>query len=75
MREMASSELIMNINVVGREEFIKFAQGYADELAISTLAVWLNADYDTARDWVVCKVAAFRGVSESEIAAMIRDGE
>jgi hypothetical protein len=72
---MASSELVMNIEVVGKEEFIKFAQSYADELAIGTLAQWLNTDYDTARDWVVCKVATFRGVSESEIAAMIRDGE
>lgn len=41
---------------------------------LQQLATRLDTDDGTALDWLVCKVAQFRGVSESEVKRMIEGG-
>lgn len=41
---------------------------------LQQLATWLSTDEATALDWLICKVAQFRGVSESEVKRMIERG-
>lgn len=66
----------VDINIDGMiSDTVKRVMGeHADELAIATLALWLNTDYDTARDWIISKVSIFRGIPESEVANLIKDG-
>ncbi len=44
------------------------------EYTIEQLARWLGTNDATALDWVVYKVAAFRGVSETEARAIVTGG-
>lgn len=45
----------------------------ADRLLICRLGELLGADYDQSRAWLVYKVATFRGWSEADVAALLRD--
>ncbi len=41
---------------------------------LADLARWLGTDEETALDWLVYKVAAFRGVSEDEARSIVTGG-
>lgn len=72
---MASIDVILSITPVMEAEIRRLIETNIHNSTILCVASLLGTDYDAARDWLIMKVAAFRGVSESDIAAMIKDGE
>lgn len=72
---MATHDITVNISATTTAEITKHINRVIAEAqagaTIDQLAKWLNVDFNTALDWCVAKVAAFRGVSDSEAAQMI----
>lgn len=40
-----------------------------NQVMLVRLAELLNTDNETALDWLTCKVAAFRGISEQDVSS------
>lgn len=60
---------------IDTRELISYIHTYltqhGDAILIMRLAELLNLSPEQAADWLICKVAAFRGCSEAEIAAAL----
>ncbi len=60
---------------INQRELVQFVHDYltqhGDTILIMRLAELLNLSPEQAADWLICKVAAFRGCSEAEIAAAL----
>lgn len=63
---MSHAESVVKINI-DTDALAKELTRLSFPVTIAYLSELLNTDRDTAIDWLVCKVAQFRGISEHTI--------
>lgn len=56
---------------IDTRQLLRDLQLTADDVTIGRLAELLQLSPEAARDWLICKVAQFRAMSESDIAALL----
>jgi hypothetical protein len=71
---MAIIELQIASNAI-LDEIDRYIAARGTETTLTHIAHWLNTDEATALDWLIFKIGAFRGMTDSDVRRMITGEE